>query len=43
MLKTNSDSVGGKPLVDTPKQAIVSFSLGRFDAMWMEGYLLRRR
>ena len=30
-------------MVDAPKQAIVSFLLGKFDAMWMDGYLIRMK
>lgn len=43
VVMNTSFNLGGEPLVDTPKQAIVSFLLGRFDAMWMEGYLIMRR
>jgi carbamoyltransferase len=38
-----SFNLGGEPLVETPLQAIYSFTFGGFDALWLQGYLIYRR
>ncbi len=43
IVMNTSFNLGGEPLVETPHQAILSFALGGFDALWMEGYLIRRK
>ncbi len=43
LVMNTSFNLGGEPLVETPNQAVMSFALGGFDALWMEGYLIRRR
>ncbi len=43
LVMNTSFNLGGEPLVETPTQALLSFTFGGFDVMWMEGYLIRRR
>jgi Predicted carbamoyl transferase, NodU family len=38
-----SFNLAGEPLVETPQDAIRSFVLGGFDAMYMQGWLIRKR
>jgi len=36
-------NLAGEPLVETPQDAIKSFSLGGFDALYIQGYLITKR
>ncbi len=38
-----SFNLAGEPLVETPKDAIRSFALGGFDALYIEGWLVKKR
>ncbi|UXD21399.1 nodulation protein [Ignicoccus pacificus DSM 13166] len=43
IVMNTSFNLGGEPLVETPAQAVLSFTFGGFDALWLEGYLISRR
>jgi len=38
-----SFNLAGEPLVETPQDAIRSFFVGGFDAMYMQGWLISKR
>lgn len=37
-----SFNLAGEPLIETPQEAIRSFAVGGFDAMYMQGWLIRK-
>ena len=37
-----SFNLGGEPLVDSPVQALLSFTFGGFDALWLHGTLIHK-
>jgi len=43
LIMNTSFNLAGEPLVETPQDAIRSFALGGFDAMYMQGWLIRKR
>ncbi len=43
LIMNTSFNLAGEPLVETPQDAIRSFSLGGFDAMYIQGWLIRKR
>jgi len=43
LVMNTSFNLAGEPLVETPKDAIRSFSLGGFDAMYMQGWLIKKK
>ena len=43
MILNTSFNLAGEPLVETPEDAFRSFALGGFDAMYMQGWLIRKR
>jgi len=38
-----SFNLAGEPLVETPRDALRSFALGGFDAMYLQGWLIKKR
>ncbi|MGB9734494.1 MAG: carbamoyltransferase C-terminal domain-containing protein, partial [Conexivisphaera sp.] len=42
LVMNTSFNLAGEPLVETPQDAIRSFALGGFDAMYMQGWLIRK-
>ncbi|MFP3287789.1 MAG: carbamoyltransferase C-terminal domain-containing protein, partial [Acidilobus sp.] len=43
LIMNTSFNLAGEPLVETPQDAIRSFFVGGFDAMYMQGWLIRKR
>jgi len=43
LVMNTSFNLAGEPLVETPQEAIKSFALGGFDAMYLQGYLISKR
>jgi len=43
LIMNTSFNLAGEPLVETPQDAIKSFSLGGFDAMYMQGWLIKKK
>jgi carbamoyltransferase len=43
LIMNTSFNLAGEPLVETPQDAIKSFFVGGFDAMYMQGWLIRKR
>lgn len=43
LIMNTSFNLAGEPLVETPRDAIRSFALGSFDAMYMQGFLITKR
>jgi len=43
LVMNTSFNLAGEPLVETPQDAIKSFALGGFDAMYFQGYLISKR
>jgi len=43
LVMNTSFNLAGEPLVETPKDAIRSFSLGGFDVMYMQGWLIKKK
>jgi carbamoyltransferase len=43
LVMNTSFNLAGEPLVETPQDAIRSFALGGFDAMYMQGWLIYKR
>jgi len=43
LIMNTSFNLAGEPLVETPQDAIRSFAVGGFDAMYMQGWTIRKR
>jgi carbamoyltransferase len=43
LIMNTSFNLAGEPLVETPQDAIRSFAVGGFDAMYMQGWIIRKR
>jgi len=43
LVMNTSFNLAGEPLVETPQDAIKSFALGGFDALYLQGYLITKR
>jgi len=43
LVMNTSFNLAGEPLVETPQDAIKSFALGGFDALYLQGYLISKR
>jgi len=43
LVMNTSFNLAGEPLVETPQDAIKSFSIGGFDAMYMQGWLIKKK
>ncbi|MDE1820205.1 MAG: carbamoyltransferase [Euryarchaeota archaeon] len=43
LVVNTSFNLAGEPLVETPEEAIRSFALGGFDALYLQGWLIRKR
>lgn len=43
LVMNTSFNLAGEPLVETPKDAIRSFAVGGFDAMYMQGWFIKKR
>jgi carbamoyltransferase len=43
LIMNTSFNLAGEPLVETPQNATRSFAQGGFDAMYMQGWLIRKR
>ena len=42
LVVNTSFNLAGEPLVETPKDALRSFAVGGFDALYMQGYLIKK-
>ena len=42
MVVNTSFNLAGEPLVETPQDAMRSFALGGFDALYLQGWLIRK-
>jgi carbamoyltransferase len=42
LIVNTSFNLAGEPLVETPKDALRSFAVGGFDALYMQGYLIKK-
>jgi carbamoyltransferase len=42
IIVNTSFNLAGEPMVETPREAIVSFALGGFDALYLQGWLVRK-
>jgi len=42
IIVNTSFNLAGEPLVETPKEALSSFAIGGFDAIYLEGWLIRK-
>ena len=42
LIMNTSFNLAGEPLVETPQDAIRSFAVGGFDAMYMQGWIIRK-
>ncbi|AWR96240.1 carbamoyltransferase [Acidianus sulfidivorans JP7] len=43
LVMNTSFNLAGEPLVETPQDALRSFAFGGFDAMYMQGWLIRKK
>jgi carbamoyltransferase len=42
IIVNTSFNLAGEPMVETPREAMVSFALGGFDALYLQGWLVRK-
>ena len=42
MVVNTSFNLAGEPLVETPQDAMKSFAIGGFDAMYLDGWFIRK-